>query len=274
MWIGEPAEIRGRLRVGGGDPQAGFEGPGRIVAAAEGHEHTAEIVGGVGVGWIGGHRRLENCHGSLGVESGHGRAKVEEQVAVVRRLRQERRPELRRFPGACLHEAAGEVLAGGKRIRPAADGRAEQRLACRVALPIEWLAARGWNVHRARLAVFGLCAALIALLAPAMLLPAGGFLLAIQLLAAYGTLGVAPIYYSLNQELSGRAQGKVGGSLSFLLWCVLGWMQGSIGKLVKSTPDARPLVFAGVAVLPLLALVGLVWGWGRTGKSATAADHD
>lgn len=128
---------------------------------------------------------------------------------------------------------------------------------------VAWLSSRGWNVHRARMTVFGACAILVALLAPAMLLPAGGLLLGIQLLVAFGSLGVAPIYYSLNQELSGKSQGKVGGSLSFLLWCLLALMQRSIGEWVKVSPQSRPVVFACVALLPALATVALVLGWGR-----------
>ncbi len=136
---------------------------------------------------------------------------------------------------------------------------------------VSWLSARGWNVHRARLTVFGICSAMIALLAPAMLLPAGYPMLAIQLLAAFGTLGVSPIYYSLNQELSGKSQGKVGGSLSFLLWCLISLMQNSIGNIVKTNPSARPVVFACVAVLPLLALLGLALFWGQRDQASGAA---
>lgn len=133
------------------------------------------------------------------------------------------------------------------------------------------LAKSGKGVHRSRLIVFGVCAGMVALLAPAMLLPAGSLLLGLQLVVAFGTLGVAPIYYSLNQEISGKAQGKVGGSLSFLLWCILGLMQSEIGGWIKGHPEDRPVVFAVVAVLPLIALAGLAWGWNR--RDASALTH-
>ncbi len=125
-----------------------------------------------------------------------------------------------------------------------------------------WLAGRGWNVHRARLAVFGLFAACVLLLVPAQWLSRGWALLGLQLVAALGTLGLAPLYYSFNQELSGKAQGKVGGSLSFLLWMILGAMQANIGTVVKTDPTWRPVIFAVVALLPLIAWGALVLGWG------------
>jgi sugar phosphate permease len=125
-----------------------------------------------------------------------------------------------------------------------------------------WLAGRGWNVHRARLAVFGLFAVCVLLLVPAQWLSRGWALLGLQLVAALGTLGLAPLYYSFNQELSGKAQGKVGGSLSFLLWMILGAMQANIGTVVKTDPTWRPVIFAVVALLPLIAWGALVLGWG------------
>ena len=70
------------------------------------------------------------------------------------------------------------------------------------------------------------------------------------------------MYYSFNQELSGKAQGRVGGSLSFLLWMILGAMQSNIGTVVKTDPTWRPVIFAAVAVLPLIAWGALVLGWG------------
>ena len=55
------------------------------------------------------------------------------------------------------------------------------------------------------------------MLVPAAFQPRGPCATGLLLLVAFGSLGVAPIYYSFNQEMSGRNQGKVGGSLSFLL---------------------------------------------------------
>jgi hypothetical protein len=96
-------------------------------------------------------------------------------------------------------------------------------------------------------------------------------LLGLLLLIAFGTLGVAPIYYSLNQEMSGRNQGKVGGSLSFLLWLILGAMQGEIGQHVKEDPSIRPYLFAAVGVLPLIACAALALFWGKRAQVADPA---
>jgi ACS family hexuronate transporter-like MFS transporter len=130
-----------------------------------------------------------------------------------------------------------------------------------------WLVARlaraQWNVHRARLVVFGGFALLVALLVPAAFLPRGWLLLGLLLVIAFGTLGVFPIYYSLNQEISGRHQGKVGGSLSFLLWLILAAMQETVGARLKADPSLRPWLFAAVGLLPLVALAALALFWGR-----------
>jgi ACS family hexuronate transporter-like MFS transporter len=128
---------------------------------------------------------------------------------------------------------------------------------------VGWLAHRGWNVHRARLVTFAMFAVLVACSVPAAFQPRGPLLLGLLLLIAFGTLGVAPIYYSLNQEMSGRNQGKVGGSLSFLLWLILGAMQGEIGQHVKEDPSIRPYLFAAVGVLPLIACAALALFWGK-----------
>src|SRR5262245_35524041 len=131
---------------------------------------------------------------------------------------------------------------------------------------IAWLAHSGWNVHRARLLTFAAFSGLVAGLVPAAFQPRGPLLLALLLVVAFGTLGVAPIYYSLNQELSGRNQGKVGGSLSFLLWLILGAMQGQVGERLKADPTIRPYLFAAVGVLPLIACTALALFWGKRQK--------
>jgi len=104
---------------------------------------------------------------------------------------------------------------------------------------------------------------LVACSVPAAFQPRGPLLLGLLLLIAFGSLGVAPIYYSLNQEMSGRNQGKVGGSLSFLLWLILGAMQGEIGQRVKDDPTIRPYLFAAVGLLPLIACAALAMFWGK-----------
>ncbi|MGE5192069.1 MAG: MFS transporter [Deltaproteobacteria bacterium] len=128
---------------------------------------------------------------------------------------------------------------------------------------VGWLAGRGWNVHSARMMTFGAFAVLVACSVPAAFQPRGPLLLGLLLLIAFGSLGVAPIYYSLNQEMSGRHQGKVGGSLSFLLWLILGLMHGQIGERVKADPEIRPYLFAVVGVLPLIACAALALFWGK-----------
>jgi MFS family permease len=135
---------------------------------------------------------------------------------------------------------------------------------------VGWLAHRGWNVHRARLVTFGTFAVLVACSVPAAFQPRGPLLLGLLLLIAFGTLGVAPIYYSLNQEMSGRNQGKVGGSLSFLLWLILGAMQCEIGQRVKEDPSIRPYLFAAVGLLPLIACAALALFWGKRSQKAPA----
>lgn len=134
-------------------------------------------------------------------------------------------------------------------------------------LSVGWIIDRlvqwGWNVHRARLATFGGLSLLVACSIPAAFLPRGNLFLAMLLLIAFGSLGVAPIYYSLNQELSGKNQGKVGGSLSFLLWCILAQMHGTVGVWVESDPTIRPYLFAAVGALPLVACAALAFFWGK-----------
>jgi ACS family hexuronate transporter-like MFS transporter len=128
---------------------------------------------------------------------------------------------------------------------------------------IAWLSRSGWNVHSARMLTFAGFSLLVACLIPAAFQPRGTLLLGLLLIVAFGTLGVAPIYYSLNQEMSGRNQGKVGGSLSFLLWLILGVMQGAVGTRLKADPSVRPYLFAAVGVLPLIACAALALFWGR-----------
>jgi len=135
---------------------------------------------------------------------------------------------------------------------------------------ISWLAHLGWNVHRARLVAFGGCALMVACAVAAAFQEHGMGLLVLLCLTAFGSLGLAPIYYSLNQEMSGRNQGKVGGSLSFLLWLSLGAMQGQIGKLVDADPTVRPYLFAAAGLLPLIAWAALVLFWGKRAERDVA----
>ena len=92
-------------------------------------------------------------------------------------------------------------------------------------------------------------------------------LLGMLLFVAVGSLGLFPIYYSLSQELSGKNQGKVGGSLTFCTWMQVGQMHGIVGPMVKEDPHIRPYIFAAVGLLPLFACAVLALFWNR--KPAT-----
>lgn len=130
-----------------------------------------------------------------------------------------------------------------------------------------WLTTRlvseGWHVHRARLGVFLGFSMLTALTVVAAFLPAGRLFLVLMLLVGFGSLGLFPIYYSLNQELSAKNQGKIGGSLGFLTWTVLSFVHPAIGWTLDNLPDARPYIFATMGLLPLVAWCVLALFWGE-----------
>jgi ACS family hexuronate transporter-like MFS transporter len=130
------------------------------------------------------------------------------------------------------------------------------------------LAANGRNVHRARMTAFLLFGLLASLSIPAAFLPRGGLLLGLLLLVGFGSLGLFPIYYSLNQELSAKNQGKVGGTLSFATWGVLAMVHPQIGRWVDADPAIRPWLFAAVGLGPLIAFGVLTVFW-RTGAART-----
>jgi hypothetical protein len=125
------------------------------------------------------------------------------------------------------------------------------------------LAQRGWNVHRARMHVFLGCSVLSMLTVPAAFLPNGPLLLGTMLLIAFGSLGLFPLYYSLNQELSAKNQGKVGGIFSFCSWILLSQLNPAIGRLVNADPSLRPYIFAAVGLGPIVAFAALALFWGK-----------
>ena len=133
-----------------------------------------------------------------------------------------------------------------------------------------YLAGRAWNVHRARLRVFLVFGLLASLSIPAAFLSRGPLLLAALLFVAFGSLGLFPIYYSLNQEISAKNQGKVGGSLGFSTWSILFLVHPAIGAWVDADPTIRPYLFAGVGVGPLLAYLVLRFCWGQRPELTTA----
>lgn len=133
-----------------------------------------------------------------------------------------------------------------------------------------WLAGRGWNVHRARVMVFLMCGALCTLTIPAAYLPAGPLMLGLLLVIAFGSLGLFPVFYALNQEISAKHQGKVGGLLGFSAWSIVFFVHKEVGRVADQDPTLRPMLFALVGLLPLVAGVVLVLGWGRRRESATS----
>lgn len=134
-----------------------------------------------------------------------------------------------------------------------------------------WLVRQGWNVHQARLRIFLVFAVISSLAIPAAFLPRGPLLLGTLLLVAFGSLGLFPIYYSLNQEISGRNQGKVGGSLGFSTWLTLYFMHPMVGRLVDQDPTVRPWLLATVGLGPLLAYFVIRFCWGQRPQTAAEA---
>lgn len=125
------------------------------------------------------------------------------------------------------------------------------------------LVRRGWNVHTSRMTVFLACSVLSAAIIPAAFLSKGALLLAALLLVGFGSLGLFPIYYSLNQELSARHQGKVGGTLGFTTWVVLYFFQGWVGRVLTEQPDLKPLIVTAVGLGPLVGWLLLLTLWGK-----------
>ena len=130
-----------------------------------------------------------------------------------------------------------------------------------------WLTARlvavGWHVHRARLAIYLIFASLTSLTVVAAFLQAGWLMIGLMLLVGFGSLGLFPIYYSLNQELSAKHQGKVGGSLGFLTWTVLFFIHPIIGQIRVDHAEWNSFIFASMGLLPLLAWCVLALFWGE-----------
>ena len=126
-----------------------------------------------------------------------------------------------------------------------------------------WLARGGRDVHRARLTTFLVFSLLSSLSIPAAFMPGGIPLLATLLVVAFGSLGLFPVFYSLNQELSAKNQGMVIGTLGFSTWTILYFVHPAVGKLVDADPAIRPYLFAGSGLGPLLAFFVLALFWGR-----------
>lgn len=127
---------------------------------------------------------------------------------------------------------------------------------------VRWLAARGWSVHRARVLSYSICAALTALTTLAASLGQGWLLIGSLLIIGFGALGLFPNYYSFNQEISGRHQGVISGSLGCITWYVSSEMMEVFGKHVDETKSYDAGVF-WIGLVPLVGVVALLALWGR-----------
>lgn len=130
---------------------------------------------------------------------------------------------------------------------------------------------RGWNVHTARMAVFLGCGILTSFVIAAEFLPRGYLFLAALLLVACGSLGLFPIYYSLNQEISAKHQGKVGGTLAFSTWALLFFFHRWVGRVLKEMPELKPWIVLLVGLGPLAAFLVLLAFWGRRPEATLPA---
>ncbi|MFP6887248.1 MAG: MFS transporter, partial [Opitutales bacterium] len=123
-----------------------------------------------------------------------------------------------------------------------------------------WLVKRGCTVHQSRVLVFGVCAALIALTTVAAFLPKGWLLLGVLLIIAAASLGVFPITYALQQDLSRGHMGKITGLVGASAWLTSAPMQKVFGWLRDVTGSFK-IGLSVVGWLPLVALVFIVLLW-------------
>ena len=123
-----------------------------------------------------------------------------------------------------------------------------------------WLVKRGWEVHRSRATVFGVCALLTSLTALAATLPRGWALLGVLLVVAAASLGLFPCYYSFSQELSTQHQGKVTGILGTVAWATSSPCQKLFGWIADETKSFNEgIALAGLT--PLLGYAALILLW-------------
>jgi ACS family hexuronate transporter-like MFS transporter len=121
---------------------------------------------------------------------------------------------------------------------------------------LRWVA----SVHRARVLMFFGCTLLTVLGVVAAFLPKGPVLLGLLLVIAFGSLGLFPTYYSLQQELTVRNQGKVTGTLGCINWLAVALLQAGIGVLREWTGSfVGGMVFSSLA--PVAGLVALLVFW-------------
>ena len=129
-----------------------------------------------------------------------------------------------------------------------------------VGLVVKWLAERGWTVHGARMATFGVCTLLTMPAVLVAFLPKGPLLLGLLLLIGAGALGLFPNYYSFTQDLSKTHQGKITGILSTIAWAGTSPLQRLAGQSIDATKSyATGIMVAGLAPLVALLALGLLW---------------
>jgi MFS transporter, ACS family, hexuronate transporter len=119
---------------------------------------------------------------------------------------------------------------------------------------------QGVGVHLSRLLAFGGCALLTSLTVAVPFLPGGWALVTGLLMVAFGALALFPTYYALTQEISSRHQGKVSGTLGAVAHYSLALIYPVEGWICDKTRSYE-WVLGGVGVLPLIALVLLLWLW-------------
>jgi len=133
------------------------------------------------------------------------------------------------------------------------------------------LANRGLSIHRARMITFASCTVLTSAAIFIADLHKGPLLLALILIFGFGSLGLFPNFYSFTQEISGRNQGKVTGTLGATTWIVVSFMHTYVGAAVDKTDSYRPgLLLSGIA--PIVALAALLLFWPRARAAGKARD--
>jgi len=119
------------------------------------------------------------------------------------------------------------------------------------------MARRNWNVHRARLWVFTICALTCTLTTLASVLPQSWLLLSTLLVIGAATLGLFPCYYSFSQELNAKHIGKASGVLSAIGWLVSAPMHKYFGRLADETGSFD----TGIMLVGWAPMIGVVAMW-------------
>ena len=131
-----------------------------------------------------------------------------------------------------------------------------------VGLLVLFVGRRGGNIHAARLCCFAGCTGMVLVSAALPWLPAGSLMTAALLMFGFGALGLFPTYFALSQEVSGRHQGKVTGSLGFINAIYLAAMFRLQGGWNDANGSYLP-VLTTAWVAPAVALVVLLLFWRR-----------